>query len=102
MARRKQRTEPRNHFGKSIFDFLLRTDSTLEQLSASGEISREQLRLYIFYQIHPQIRNFMKIVNGMSQITGLPKSMMINRLHDALNKDFDNLPYPPKPRKFEE
>ena len=92
--------KPQNHFGLFICNFLLRTQSNVLQLSELSTVKRSYILLYIESGVHPQIKQFMLLADGMSQISKTTKNRMITRLYDAIAKDFNRVPYPPNKREL--
>jgi hypothetical protein len=102
MPRYKANGIPKNHFGDFLYNFLSRTGASIAQLSEVSGVKVPYIRLYIYCGTQPQIKHFIGLINGCSKITGLPRSMMMDRLFYAIDKDFQKLPFPPKKRTFEE
>ena len=93
---------PANHFAKYICDFCERTKTDLIGLSEVTQIPKGYLMLYLKKGTTPQLVQFIKLADGMSQIAKCSPQKMISRLYAAIKKDLRKEPFPPKERTLNE
>lgn len=90
--------EPNSHFGLFIYQFCERTNNTCLSLAEYTELSKDQLKRYIAANQKPSIETVIILSSKLSEIAKTSKYRMMQRIIDAIEKDINEEPFPPKQR----
>ena len=87
--------EPNNHLGLFLYKFCERTNYSCASLAEYTGLSKDQLKRYIATDQKPTLQNLFVLSLKLSKIAKTSKYRMLERLYDAIEKDFKEEPFPP-------